>query len=102
MQTINEANFDDTINNGELVVIDFYAQWCRPCHALVPILERIEDQNPHVTFGKINIDENQFITDEYSVSAIPTIIMFKNGTPVKKFVGLPKEDVLIEAISDNG
>lgn len=100
MLTIDDANFA-TVTNVGLVVVDFYAEWCRPCHLLADMLNKLESQNPGVKFGKVNIDENSQTTQEYSINAVPTVILFKNGKSVKRFVGLQTENALNEAINAN-
>lgn len=100
MQTIDDANFAAITSSG-LVVVDFYAEWCRPCHLLADTLNKLASQNPGVKFGKVNIDESKNATQEHSINAVPTVILFKDGKPVKRFIGLQTESVLNEAISAN-
>ena len=100
MQTIDDANFSAIISNG-LSVVDFYAEWCRPCHLLADVLVKLEKQNPGAKFGKVNIDENSYTTQQFGINAVPTIILFKDGKVLKRFVGLQNESVLNEAINAN-
>lgn len=76
------------IDSGDkLVVIDFFATWCTPCQMIVPKLRAIERDHPDVAFYKINVDENKDTTEYYSVTAMPTFILFKNGVALDKVKG---------------
>jgi thioredoxin 1 len=102
MLEFTDDNFNSEVLFSEgLVVADFWASWCRPCHALMSTLEKVAAQNPGVKFGKVNIDENSHTTQTYGINAVPTVILFKNGLLVKRFVGLQNESVLNEAINAN-
>jgi len=100
MLEFTDANFaSEVLFSDQLVLADFWAAWCRPCHALMSTLEAVARQNPEVKFGKVNIDENSHTTQEYGINAVPTVILFKNGKPVKRFVGLQSESTLNEAVT---
>lgn len=102
MLEFTDENFSsEVLASDQLVLADFWAGWCRPCHALMTTLEAVARQNPGVKLGKVNIDENSQTTQQYSINAVPTVILFKNGKPVKRFVGLQNESVLNEAINAN-
>ena len=97
MEIINNDNFDKTINSGE-VLIDFYADWCGPCRMLSPILENIDKENI-ISIKKVNVDESIDIARKYGVMTIPTLILFRNGTEIKRNVGLMSKDQIIEFIN---
>lgn len=95
VKKINKGNFDSEILNAEkTAIVDFYADWCGPCKMMSPIIEDIA-QDENLVVGKINVDENQELAIKYDVMSIPTIIVFKNGNQVKRFVGVQnKNDIL--------
>ncbi|MDD3125995.1 MAG: thioredoxin [Candidatus Izemoplasmatales bacterium] len=94
---ITDSNFKTEVLDSKLpVIVDFWAPWCRPCMMLGPtILEIAEELEGKVKVGKLNVDNSETIARRYSVSSIPTVILFKDGAIVKKVVGLMrKEDLL--------
>ena len=92
---INKENFESVVKNNESVLLDFYAEWCGPCRMVGPILEEIARENPDITVGKINVDEESELAARFGVFSIPTLVVFKNGDPVNKSVGAkPKEQIL--------
>lgn len=95
---INEGNFEEEVLKSEkMVLIDFYADWCGPCRMMSPIIDEIaEDLKESVKVGKINVDENQELAIKYDVMSIPTIIIFKNGMPVKTFLGVTDKNEILE------
>ena len=102
MQIIDDTTFS-LLKDSEypLVLVDFYADWCGPCRTLTPVLEKLSNQYPEVAFCKLNIDDNPESAQKCNIASIPTIILFKNGQPVEKFVGVQSERVLSEAIIAN-
>ena len=92
---INKENFESVVKTNESVLLDFYAEWCGPCRMVGPILEEIARENPDITVGKINVDEESELAARFGVFSIPTLVVFKNGDPVNKSVGAkPKEQIL--------
>jgi len=90
VKEITEANFEDeVINSSQPVVVDLWAEWCMPCRMIAPIIEELaQEYNGRVKFGKLNVDENRNIAVRYSIQAIPTLLIFKDGQLVQKLVGL--------------
>ena len=78
---------DFIIETGKILV-DFYADWCGPCKMMSPIIDEIAEEIENITVGKVNVDENPEIASKYGIMSIPTIIIFENGMPQKKFIGL--------------
>ena len=94
---VNESNFKEfTGEKDRLVVLDFWAEWCGPCRMLAPVLEEIGTEYPEVAFGKVNVDENATLAEQFGIMSIPTMIIFKNGEIAEKMVG-PRTKAQIEA-----
>ncbi len=88
-----DENFDaEVLNSAQPVLVDFWAEWCMPCRMLAPTIEKIaKDYAGKVKVGKLDTDANRDVASKYSISAIPTVILFKDGQVAQKFVGLRKE-----------
>ena len=94
---LTDANFDETINGSDKpVLVDFWAEWCGPCRMVGPIIEEVaKEMEGKAIIGKVNVDENQGTSAKYQVSAIPTILIFKDGKVAETLIGLrSKEDYL--------
>lgn len=85
-----DANFDsEVINSDQPVLVDFWAEWCMPCKALAPTIDELASEYAgKIKVGKLDTDGNREVSAKYQITAIPTVILFKNGEPVEKFVGL--------------
>jgi thioredoxin 1 len=83
------AEFQQIINSGKPVLIDFWAAWCGPCRAISPVLENLSDQGDYsgVEFYKVNVDEQTDIAQEVGIKAMPTFMLFQGGNKVKELVG---------------
>lgn len=93
---LTSKNFDEEVlKNKETIIVDFYADWCGPCKAMGPILEEIAESEK-VRLGKINIDEEDKLAERFNIMSIPTIMVYKNGEPVKTYVGLTPKEIIIE------
>ena len=84
---LTSQNFNQEISNNDLLLVDFWAEWCGPCKSMHPIFENLEKKYPKIKFARVNIDQNQNIAMKLSVQSIPTFIMFKNGEIANQMVG---------------
>jgi thioredoxin 1 len=96
---VTDSNFEDTINNHKTILIDFWAEWCRPCKMFSPILDEVSEETG-IWVGKINVDENKIKSAEYEIISLPTTIVFKFGKPVKKIIGAKPKHILMEEIKE--
>lgn len=97
---VTDSNFDQTLQNDELVLVDFWAPWCAPCRVLAPMLDELDEKmNGKVTIAKLNIDENPEVASRFSIMAVPTLKLFKNGKEVETVLGVQSLDELAELLS---
>ena len=92
--TLTKENFSQSIENG-VTLVDFWAPWCGPCKMQLPIVEELSGElEGQATIGKINVDEEPELASQFGVMSIPTLILFKDGQPVDKMVGLQSKEAL--------
>jgi thioredoxin 1 len=101
VKELNETNFVDEVLNSKVpVLVDFWAEWCGPCRMLSPVIEELAKQydEQKIKIYKLNVDENPKIAAKYSIMAIPTVIIFKDGKPVEQITGVRNKKEYIEII----
>jgi len=95
---LTEPVFADTIENNELVILDFWAEWCGPCKAYGPVYERVSNEFPDVVFGKIDTEDQQALAGMFGIRSIPTTIAFKEGIGVFMQPGALPEQALRDLV----
>ena len=98
---ITDNSFQDLVlKSDKPVLVDFWAVWCGPCRMLGPIIEEVaSDFEGKAIVGKVDVDNNQKVSDDYGITNIPTVLIFKNGEVVDKIVGVASKEVIAEKLS---
>jgi thioredoxin 1 len=93
---MQDANIEKTVKTYPTIVVDCWAPWCGPCRMIGPIIEELaKEMKGKIVFGKLNVDENPQTSLKYNIMSIPTLLVFKNGALVDRFIGaMPKEMLL--------
>jgi thioredoxin 1 len=93
---VTETTFEQEVLNSDTpVIVDFWAEWCGPCHAVSPVLEKIaEERAGEVKIVKVNIDEERGLAERYGIASIPTMILFRDGAPANVAVGAQPKGAL--------
>lgn len=98
---LNDGNFDQTISESSLpVLVDFWAPWCGPCRMIAPLIDEIANEKAgEVTVAKVNIDDSPAIAQKLGITAIPTLIVFRNGEAKQRVTGLTSKADLLAKIA---
>jgi len=101
LNILTDENFDKVISSG-VTLVDFWAEWCGPCKVQGPIINELADEvNGNANICKLNIDKNQTTAQKYGIQSIPTILIFKDGNPVEKLVGVKPKRILMKALQSH-
>ena len=95
---MHESSFSDIVEGNNLVIIDFWAEWCGPCRAYAPVFERVSEEFPDVVFAKVDTEVEQALAGSFGIRSIPTTIAFKEGVGVFMQPGALPEDALRDLI----
>lgn len=100
--TVSDDSFtEDVLNSSAPVLVDFWAQWCGPCRMVAPVLEEIAAEKAgQLRVAKLDVEANPETARDFQVVSIPTMILFKNGSPVKRIVGAKGKAALLRELSD--
>ncbi|MDV4150501.1 thioredoxin [Clostridium sp. AL.422] len=99
VQHVSEVDFNEVVLNYEgVVLVDFWATWCGPCKMIAPVVEEVSKEVNNARFVKVDVDQNENLANKYQISSIPTLMIFKNGTPVDTLVGFMPKDSLKAAV----
>jgi thioredoxin 1 len=104
VKQFTDQNFEEEVlKSSDLVLVDFWAEWCMPCKMLAPTIDKLaNDYTGKVKVGKLDTDSNRDVAMRFSISAIPTVILFKGGEIVQRFVGLRQEKDFKEVLDAQG
>mgnify|MGYP006301500035 CR=1 FL=1 len=95
---LNDEIFDSAVSDG-ITLVDFWAPWCQPCRMQGPIIERVAEKlDDDANIAKAKVDQNPGHCDEYGIQGIPTLLVFRDGQPVDRLVGLQQEEDLMDAV----
>jgi len=98
MIALTQENYEQTVCSSEIVVIDFWAQWCAPCKQYGPIFKKVSENYPEITFAKLHTEEETGISDHFFVQNLPTTVVMKEKMVIFKKPGLLSEEELVDLI----
>jgi len=98
--TLTDGNWEEEVlKSKQPVLVDFWAEWCGPCRMMTPTIDALADQfQGRVKIGKLNVDENGGVSERYQITAIPALLIFKDGAVMEQMVGVTSKDRLTSAL----
>ena len=102
VKVLKEDNFENEVMGaGTVALVDFYADWCGPCKMMAPVVEQLAGELDGIAYvGKLNVDDNEEIAMKYGVMTIPTLMVFKNGLPAGKLIGVQPKDTVAKLVKE--
>ena len=99
VRELNDADFEKTVASSPVLLVDFWAPWCGPCRMIAPIIEEIAAElSGKVTVAKVNVDEASGVAGTHRITAIPTLMIFKNGALLERMTGMTSKSALLEKL----
>jgi len=98
IKVLANKNFKPIIKKG-VVLVDFWAPWCGPCKVIAPVLNDIAENEQNITVAKVNVDHQQPLANKFKVRNIPTLLLFKNGIEIHRFVGVKTKRVIMKEVN---
>ncbi|NOR55450.1 MAG: thioredoxin [Sulfurovum sp.] len=95
---LTTKNFSETLDTNEIVIIDFWAEWCGPCKQFAPIFEKVAEDNPDIVFAKVNTEEQQAVATQYGIRSIPTLMVSRDGIILLNQAGMLPEEAFSKLI----
>ena len=96
---LTTKNFNETLDNNEIVIIDFWAEWCGPCRQFAPIFERVAEKYPDIVFAKVNTEEQPAIASQFGIYSIPTLMVSRDGIILMNQAGMLPEEAFDKLIA---
>ena len=95
---INQENYNEIVNSGKKVLLDFWAPWCGPCRMVLPIVEEIASERSDILVGKVNVDEQPELASKFNVMSIPTLVVMENGKILSQSVGAKNKNAIMNML----
>lgn len=102
MKNLTDDDFDRTVGDSRMLLVDFWAEWCAPCRTLAPVLEEVEKEyDGRLAFAKMDVSKNKAVSSRLKITAIPTMILFKNGIQVNSIIGAVSKEKIKGMVNEH-